>query len=345
MTPADRDRSARLLAAAVGVLPAGRRDWGRAMQAELTAVTEPRQRWSFAWGCVRAAAAEFHLLRGAVHSVVVLGTLGTLLAWTATVDYPPLTGILSVMVSVLACMCWAARRAGMLGPTGDGVIAWLLRGAGYLIAAAVAAVAVAHTHPATLEAADAGVGILVIATVPASFLIALAAVFAKRSAATRRVLTTAAGSGLGAAVLGLALVVVAPPIPASVGWALTLTGAAAVSAVLTNIGRSGTTQGCLLAGLLAMATAMALIFVGVVGLARWGPAGLIPDITPHALPADRLAESRIEIVDPYVLILVLSAIAATALALAAVVTRRPAADHRPSAEQDPGTVPVVEVDS
>jgi hypothetical protein len=333
MTPTDRDRSARLLAAAVRVMPAGRRDWGRAMQAELAAIAEPPQRWSFAWGCVRAAAAQFHLLRGAVHLLVVLGTLGTLLAWTATVDYPPLAWILYVMVSVLTCVCWAARRAGMLGPTGDGVTAWLLRGGGYLIAAAVAAVAVAHTHPATLEAADAGVGILMIATVPASFLIALAAVFAKRSAATARVLTTAAGSGLAATVLWLALVVVIPPIPASVGWALTLTGAAAVAAVLTNIGRSGTTQGCLLAGLLAAATAMALIFAGVVGLAHWGPDSLIPNITPHALPANRVAESRIEIVDPYVLILILSALAATALSLAAVVTRRPAVDNRSSAER------------
>ena len=325
MTSADRDRSARLLAAAVRVMPAGRRDWARAMQAELAAIAEPPQRRSFAWGCVRAAAVQFHLLRGAMHLLVVLGTLGTLLAWTATVDYPPLAWILYVMVSVLTCVCWAARRAGMLGPTGDGVTAWLLRGGGYLIAAAVA---VAHTHPATLEAADAGVGILMIAIVPASFLIGLAAVFAKRSAATVRVLTTAAGSGLAASVLWLALVVVTPPIPASVGWALALTGAAAVTAVLTNTDRSGTTQGCLLAGLLAMATAMALIFAGVVGLAHWGPDSLIPNITPHALPADRVAESRIEIVDPYVLMLVLSGLTATALSLAAVVTRRPVAGAR-----------------
>jgi hypothetical protein len=47
---------------------------------------------------------------------------------------------------------------------------------------------------------------------------------------------------------------------------------------------------------------------------------LIPNITPHALPANRVAKSRIEIVDPNVLILALSPIAATALGLAAVVT-------------------------
>jgi hypothetical protein len=146
-------------------------------------------------------------------------------------------------------------------------------------------------------------------------------------------LATAAGSGLAATVLWLALVVITPPIPASVGSALTLTCTAAITAVLTNTGRYGTTQGCLLAGLLAAATAMALISAGVVGLAHWGPDILILAITPHPFPGNRVAESRIEIVDPYVLILVLSAMAATALGLAAVVTRRPAADHRPSAER------------
>jgi hypothetical protein len=78
---------------------------------------------------------------------------------------------------------------------------------------------------------------------------------------------------------------------------------------------------------------MALIFAGVVALAQWGPDSLIPSITPHALPADRIAESRIELVDPYVLILVLSALTATALSLAAVLTRQPATGNRSSGQR------------
>ena len=327
------DRPARLLAAAVRVLPAGRRDWGRAMQAELAAIEDRSDRRGFARGCLLAAAHEFHLLRGVLHLLVVLGTLGTLLAWAATVDYPPLAWILYVVVSVLAAVCWQARRAGMLGPAGDGVTAWLLRGAGYLIAAAVAAVAVTHAHPATLEAADAGTGVLALTTIAASFLIGLAAVSAKRSAATSRVLVTGAGSGLAAALLWVVLVLAVPPIPASVGRALAVTGVAAVAAVLANSGRTSSAQGCLLAGLLATATTMALIFGGVLLLAHLGPDRIIPDVTPQALPGQHLSESRIEIVDPYVLILVLGGIAATALGLAAVVTRR-----RPVA----GTTPVPE---
>ena len=57
---------------------------------------------------------------------------------------------------------------------------------------------------------------------------------------------------------------------------------------------------------------MALIFAGVIVLAQWGPDSLIPNITPHAPPGHRISESRIEIVDPYVLIFVLSGLTATA---------------------------------
>jgi hypothetical protein len=203
----------------------------------------------------------------------------------------------------------------MLGPTGDGVTAWLLRVGGYLIAGGVIAVAVARAGPA-------GVGVLVISTILAGLLIGLATVCAKRSAATRRVLITGAGSGLAATLAWLVVVLLAPPIPATVGWALTATGAAAITAVLANSGRSGTIPGGLLAGLLGTATAMALIFAGVIALAQWGPDSLIPNITPHAPPGHRISESRIEIVDPYVLIFVLSGLTATALSLAAVLTRR-----------------------
>jgi hypothetical protein len=310
MTLADR-----LLSGAVRVMPAERRDWGRAMQAELAAIDEPADRWSFAWGCLRAS----HLLRGVLHLLVVLGVLGALLAWIATTDYPPLFWILAVVASILAAVCWQGRRAGMFGPTGDGVAAWLLRAGGYLAAAAVIVVALAHAHPTTLEAADAGDGLLAMLAVAGSFLIGLASVSARRSAATRRVLLTGPGSAVAATAVWLILVLAEPPIPDSVGRALAVTAVAAVVAVLAN---AGTAQGSLLAGLLAIAGTLALIFVSVLLLAHFGSDSLIPDITPGALPGQHISESRIEIVDPYVLVMILSAVAASALGLAAVQTRR-----------------------
>jgi hypothetical protein len=324
MTTVERDRPARLLSAAVQVMPARRRDWGHAMQAELAAIGDRPDRWSFAWGCVRAAAVQFHLLRAAVHLLVVLGTLSVLLAWVATVDYPPLAWILAAVVTVLAAVCWEGRRAGMLGPAGEGATAWLLRGCGYLAAGGIVMAAVAHLRPPTPEAVDKGIGFLVLTTTAAGLLIGPATLFAQRSAATARVLITGAGSGLAATLIWLVVVVAAPPIPATAGLALLLTGAAAAAAVPATSGRSGTTQGSLLAGLLAVATTMALIFVAVLVLANWGPDRLIPAITPHALPANRVSESRIEIVDPYVLLVVLSGIAGAALGAAAILTRRPA---------------------
>jgi hypothetical protein len=305
-------------------MPAGRRDWGRAMQAELAAIEAKPARWSFARGCLSAAARQFHLLRGAVHLVVVLGTLATLLAWSGTAGYPPLVAILYVMVWFLAVACWEARRAGMLGPT-DGAVAWLLRGAGYLIAGGIVALGVAHLHPATTEAVDASTGLLVVAIIPTGYLLGLATVFAKRSAATARVLVTGAGSGVAAALVWVVSVFIAPPIPVSVRWALVLTGLAGIGALAANAIQPDETRRGLLATLLAVTTTMGLIFAGVNLLASYGPDSIIPHITPHALPADRISASRIEIVDPYVLLLVLGGLAGAALALAAVLTRRPAA--------------------
>jgi len=333
MTVVDEDRPARLLGAAVRVLPAGRRDWGRAMQAELAAIEDRSNRRSFAWSCLRAAAVQFHLLRGALHAFAVLAVVGTLVAWAATVGHPPLAWMLSIVVSVLALVCWAARRAGMLGPTNDGVTAWLLRGGGYLTAVAIAAVALAHTHPATLEAADAGAAILGLSTIAAGFLTGVASVAARRSVATARVLITGLGSALAATAGWLVVVLLAPPIPATIGWALAAAAVAAVIAVLANSGESSTTAACLLAGLIATATAMALIFGSVLLLAHLGPDSLIPDITPGALPGQHISESRTEIVDPYVLILFLAGVAATVLGLAAVATRRPVTATSPGGEQ------------
>ena len=87
--------------------------------------------------------------------------------------------------------------------------------------------------------------------------------------------------------------------------------------------------------LLATAGTMALIFVTVGLLAHYGSDRLIPDITPGALPGYHISESRTEIIDPYVWILILSALAATVLGLAAVITRRPGVGGPPVSDPAP----------
>jgi hypothetical protein len=95
-------------------------------------------------------------------------------------------------------------------------------------------------------------------------------------------------------------------------------------AAFANSGRRGTAALGQLAALFAGAVAALLIVVLVWGLARYGPSSLIPDLAPAALsPADDLAQSRVEINDPYVGLLALGCLAAAALAAVSVATRRP----------------------
>ena len=66
-----------------------------------------------------------------------------------------------------------------------------------------------------------------------------------------------------------------------------------------------------------------LVFAEVVLLSSYGPAWLIPDLVPMALsPADDLANSRIEIQDPYVAMLFLACLSALVLTVASIAGGR-----------------------
>jgi hypothetical protein len=256
------------------------------------------------------------------HAIAVLGVVAAAFAWAATVDYVPLTVIVDLMALTLAGVCWQARRRGMLGPTGNGIAAWVLRIGGYLLAAGLVLTCITRLRPS----AENNAGPLVVALVAACYLVGLATAFGRGSAATARALVTAAGFGLAAAAVWLAGVLIAQTIPASIGPALALM---AVAAAVTSVRNR---DGALLPALVAAITAAALIVVLVWILAAYSPAGLIPDLHPHALtPAARVAESRIEIHDPYVGLAFLSALLATVLSVAGLVTRRPAAARPVSA--------------
>jgi hypothetical protein len=316
------DLPSRLLDATVRLAPAGRRDWARAMRAELAAVEARRDRRSFAIGCLRTAAGQFQVWRAALHLTVVLGALATVFAWSSTIDYRPLAWPLDAVVSVLAVVCWQARRAAMLGPSGDGGVAWLLRAGGYVLAGGIAALCLLHANPANDSEVESGIGVLLCGVVVAAYALGLVVVCARRSPATTRNLLTAVGCGVVAGLTWLLAVAIAPPIPASTGWGLALAATASVAAMAMNL---GTARRALLAAMLAAAVSLALIFCAVALLASYGPDALIPPITPDALLADRVTESRIEIIDPYVLVLALGGLAATVLGAAAVTFRRPAA--------------------
>ena len=78
------------------------------------------------------------------------------------------------------------------------------------------------------------------------------------------------------------------------------------------------------AALCAGTVAVLLIVLLVAVLSEAAPASFIPDLARAALSrADDLAQSRIEVNDPYVGLLFLGSFAGVALMIASVATRRP----------------------
>jgi hypothetical protein len=117
------DGPARLLAAATATLPAGRRDWGAAMAAELAQVPvqERAARWRFAAGCARAAIFPPGGTRAAVGVAGVLAVTATGAAAGATGAALPAERVFALtfvgLRGGLATLAVArSRRAGHAGP-------------------------------------------------------------------------------------------------------------------------------------------------------------------------------------------------------------------------------------
>jgi hypothetical protein len=97
----DIDVPARIVAAAAGRLPEDRRDWGRAMVAELTQIQGQSRRWRFAVGVVRVAA--FPPSRSRVR-VLIVALVGVMAAVAATVVTDATVPSLSVFVAALGLL-------------------------------------------------------------------------------------------------------------------------------------------------------------------------------------------------------------------------------------------------
>jgi hypothetical protein len=322
-----------LLAIAVWLLPAGRREWGQAMRAELAAVSSTRARWWFAAGCARTVVTQPAVLRRNGYPALMIGTLVTVLGWSSTVAYPPLRWGLVTLVSVLVGVSWLGRRPGILGPVAEDRAARLVRAGGHLLVGAMTIMLVLSTtsHHDPEEQAHNAVPILTVLLT--SHLLGFVAVTSRRTATTGRVLATGIAAGVTIAVLCITVVLVAPPIPANIGPALAMiTVAMAAAAAAANAGPRGSTERGMLAALCAGTIAALLIFILVALLSSYGPARLIPDLVPAALtPADDLANSRIEIQDPYVALLFLASLLAVGLSIASIATKQrrtpPRRDH------------------
>jgi hypothetical protein len=292
------------------------------MRAELATLSSPPPRRGFAAGCLRAAVLRPDTARRIGYPALMLGTLTTMVVWTSGIGYMPLRWGLVASAGVLLAVAWCGRRPGLLGPVGTGRAARLTRVGGYLLVGGMGVAFVfstgAHGDPG--ERARTGVPILTLFLI--SYLLGFLALTAHCSAATERALATGIGAGGGCAVLWLTIVVAFPPVPDDTGLALLVTAVAIGAGAWAGTGRTGGTGQRLLAALCAGTLAPLLVFVAVVLLSTYGPARLIPQLVPAALsPADQLANSRIEIQDPYVGLLLVAALLASALTVASIATR------------------------
>jgi hypothetical protein len=317
-----RDPASWVLSGAVRLLPAARREWGTAMRAELAGIGTRRARWRFTSGCVRAVATRPEVLGGLGYPLLATGVMAAVLGWTGAIAYAPLRWGLVTLVAILVAVSWLGRRPGIAGPVGASRPARLVRAGGYLLVGTLTMGVVASLGDGGGSADRATFGVPILTVVLTGYLLGFLTLTARRSAATTRVLAAGVTAGVVAAAAWTVTVLAAPPIPASIAPAFTLTVAAMGAAAFATVGSPGDGEGGLLAALCAgtVATLLLVILVGV--LSTFAPPGLIPDLAPAALsPADDLAQSRIEVQDPYVAMLALGGLLAAILSLVSVSTR------------------------
>jgi hypothetical protein len=310
-----------LLALVVRLLPAGRRDWGRAMRAESAAVPPGRERWTHALGCTSTVLGQPAVLRAVGYPLAALAVLAGVLQWSAGIAYAPLRWGLVGLIALLHAVALLGRR---LGPVGDSRAARAVRAGGCLFIAAMTASFAAATGTHGRPDEQARFGVPIFALFLTSYLVGLLALTARRTAVTGRALVVGATAALAAAAVWVACQFAFPPVPAHVGGAVFTIGCG-VAAVVAVLSRAGRARDTLLAALAVSMLGPLLVFTGVVLVSGYAPARLIPDLVPAALtPADDLANSRIEIQDPYVAMLFLACLAAVVLAVASLVAGRPA---------------------
>jgi hypothetical protein len=303
MTP-QRDLADRYLGLVVRLLPAGRGDWGRAMQADLAAIEGRPARVRFALGCTRLVLLPSARMRSA----------GLLLGVACLIGLSGEIGPVLPIALILGLFAWLGRRAGYFGPVRDDWVTRAVRTGGWGLVAAVVLVQLTGRAP----------GHIVLTTL----VTLLTAAFLAATASASRVSGAALGAGAGAGLLtGAAGFVVAPferigtplahGLPLHGRWlVLVVFAAPAAAALLTAQRTRRAEQGV-----------MATVCAGAVGSLTFGLLGLaaivlfpgsVPDIVgsvmmPGTSDAARQAADATEAADPYWGFLPFAAMLATLL--------------------------------
>lgn len=295
-----RDAAARSLGVATRLLPGAQGEWGAAMVAELEAVGSPGERRRFAAGCVAAIVSRPAVWRRVAYAALPALIVAYVAWWSSGIGWAPRRWGVFAFAVVLAVVA-ELGVIGPLGPVARTGPARFARACGYLLIGALAVeidFSIAHKDSSDLT------GVPVLSVVLGVYLAAMLAITSRRAAATAGSLLLGLGVGTVVAAAWTGIVFLAPPIPSGPGLATALVAAGMAVAVLATPRRSP--MAALRAALIAGTTAALLMFNAVVLLSSYGPAELIPSLVPAALtPADRLANSRIELVDPYLWLLLL----------------------------------------
>jgi hypothetical protein len=330
---AGADMAARLLGWALVLLPPGRREWGRAMRAELAQITSGPQRWRFALSCARVSLTRPHLIGAIRYPLLTLAAITGIVAWTGSVPYPPLRGAIIALVGVLLALSWLARR---FGPVGRGRTARLVRAGGYLLVGAVASLIIGELRLRTGNAVEqANTGVPVYTIVLACYMVAFATMTARRTASRVPALMIGSGCGIATAGVCLAPILASPPLPASDHWAIAAIAAATCVAALAGVPWAGGGRQSLIAALCAATVTALLIFVSADGLLQFF-SHWVPDTSPANVPAaDRLANNIAGVADRYYAVLAIGCLPAVALSVVGLATRRP----RPGTVSPTGEAP------
>jgi hypothetical protein len=272
----------------------------------------------------------------AVHAAAAAIGVWAVVAVTAGVSYPPLRRAMVVLAVVLALVSLLGRAPRVLGPVAEDAAARTVRAVGFVLAGlAVWGVVVefwfngdsTQVNPGVAERANTGVPFLTVLF--GLYLAAVLAATRRASPLGGRTLTDSVAIVLAAVVLWAGVAVLVPPAGAAV--ALLVVVAAGIAAAVRANRRAGGPRTALLAGVLtAVITAQVMISVADV-MFHLGPDAWIADAGPGPLtPQDRLDQSRVEAIDPYVAVLFLGGMAAVVLLMVAFVRWSPLSNDTPA---------------
>ena len=245
----DGDVPARVVAAAANSLPAHRRDWGRAMTAELAQLRGPARRWRFALSALRVALLLPSGRRRPMLAAALAGLLATAAVTAAAAAEIPGLALAAAVLGLLLCGYATVRasRPGRARWTAPGVAVAVLALAG-TAAAVVSVTRIVVAHPAAAADGTHLFSVLFGVTLAACLAVAL----------TPWSNGPALGWALGAALAGAAawtVIALVTPVSATgvYGYAWPVGIAVVLAASVGGTAASGSSRAGARAGLLAAA--------------------------------------------------------------------------------------------